>query len=151
MKRILFTLTLIFCLSMVVTAQQRYTWKQYGLSFSVPSNFKVVENTADSFEAENANMHLAIEVIDYDGIDVEELGMALGEMANELNMKNSEVGELGLTTLAGAYIEGKVDGANVCLVLLVDVESNIALLASITYANGHGQQATNIVNSFAIK
>lgn len=151
MKRILFTLTLVFCLSMVVTAQQRYTWKQYGLSFSVPSNFKVVENTAESFEAENANMHLAIEVIDYDGIDVEDLGTALGEMANELGMKNPDIGELGLTTLAGAYIEGKVDGSNVCLVLLIDVESNIALLASVTYGNGYEQQATNIVNSFAIK
>ncbi|NDV56964.1 hypothetical protein [Bacteroides sp. 519] len=151
MKRILVSLTVIFCLCMVANAQQRYTWKQYGLSFSVPTNFKVLENTAESFEAENNNIHLAIEVIDYDGIDPEDLGTALGTMAVELKMKNSEIGELALTTLEGAFIEGEIDGVNVCLVLLCDTESNIALLSSITYADGFEQQATNIVNSFSIK
>lgn len=134
-----------------VNAQQTFTWKQYGLSFKVPSNFKVVENTAESFEAESTNIHLAIEVMDYEGISADTMGEMLGELANEMNMKSPEIGELMLTTLAGAYIEGKVDGVNVCLVLLMDTDSNIALLASVTYANGFEQQATNIVNSFSIK
>lgn len=151
MKRVLFIVTTVFCLSMVVNAQQRYTWEQYGLSFSVPQNFKVVKNTAESFEAENANIHLTIEVMDYDGIDPEDLGTALGEMANELGMTGMDIGELALTTLEGAYIEGKVKGVNVCLVLLADTDSNIALVASVTYSNGNEQQATNIVNSFSIK
>lgn len=151
MKRILVSLTVIFCLCLVANAQQRYTWKQYGLSFSVPTNFKVSVNTAESFEAENANMHLSIEVMDYDGIDPEDLGTALGQMAVELNMKNAEIGELALTTLEGAYIEGRVDGVSVCLVLLCDTDSNIALLSSITYADGYEKQATNIANSFSIK
>lgn len=151
MKRLLLAFALIFSLSVVANAQQRYTWKQYGLSFSVPSNFKVLENTSESFEAENDNIHLVIEVLDYEGLDPEDLGTILGEMSNELGLKNAEVGELGLTTLAGAYIEGKVGEANVCLVVLMDVESNIALLASVTYSNGYEKAATNIVNSFAIK
>lgn len=121
------------------------------MSFKVPSNFKVVENTAESFEAESTNIHLAIEVMDYEGISADTMGEMLGELANEMNMKSPEIGELMLTTLAGAYIEGKVDGVNVCLVLLMDTDSNIALLASVTYANGFEQQATNIVNSFSIK
>lgn len=141
----------MFCLCMAVSAQQRYTWKQYGLSFSVPTNFKITENTAESFQANNGQIHLAIAVVDYDGLNEDDLAETLLMMAEEAGMTDGEVGPLALTTLEGAYIEGVVDEANMCFVLLADTESNIALLASVVYADGLENQANKIINSFSIK
>ncbi|MDL2247470.1 hypothetical protein LJC05_01920 [Bacteroides sp. OttesenSCG-928-J23] len=151
MKKVLFTLGLVFCLCIAANAQQRYTWNQYGLSFTVPSNFKITENTAESFQANNGKIHLAIAVIDYDGIDEDGLAEVLISMAEEAGITDGEVGPLALTTLEGAYIEGVVNGSNMCLVLLADTESNIALVASVVYADGLENQANNIINSFSIK
>lgn len=151
MKRILLFAAALILISLSANSQQRYTWNQYGLSFSVPSNFKVTENTATSFEANNQAIHLAIEVLDSDGISPETFGETLAEIANNIGMSGADMGELGLTTLEGAYIEGQVGEANVCLVVLLDSASNIALLATVTYADGQEQASTNIVNSFAIK
>jgi hypothetical protein len=136
---------------MSAEAQTRFEWKQYGLSFSVPSGFKVSKNTATSFEASNSNIHLTIEVFDHDDISGEELGEALGTIAAELDMEDGEIGELRLSTLEGVYIEGTVDDVGTILVLLLDSESNIALLSTIVYADGYERAATNICNSFAIK
>lgn len=150
-KIILFATFLLLTGITAVHAQQKWEWEQYGLSFSAPSNFEVIENTEDSFEALNRHIHLAIEVFDYEGLDPEDLGMTLGELALELGMRNVDIGELRLTTLEGAYIESIEDGVGTILILLLDEDSNIALLASIIYDEGFERAATNICNSFAIK
>ncbi|MDR2497471.1 MAG: hypothetical protein LBD21_10140 [Tannerellaceae bacterium] len=152
MKKLFFwAVSAMLLMSMSAGAQTRFEWKQYGLSFGVPSGFKVSKNTATSFEASNANINLTIEVFDHDDISGDALGEALGGLAGELDMEDAEVGELRLSTLEGAYIEGTVDDAGTILVMLVDSESNIALLATIVYADGYEKQATNICNSFTIK
>ncbi len=153
MQKFLLTLVVLFAATFAANAQQKYEWKQYGLSFKVPTTFKISENTAESFAAGDKNMDLAIQVIDYDGVDAEDMGGILGELAVEagMDMEEAEIGELALTTLAGAYIEGEIDGEMTILVVLMDVESNIALFARITYADGFLKQANNICNSFAIK
>jgi hypothetical protein len=152
MKKVVFwTIAALVFASMSACAQTKFEWKQYGLSFSVPSNFKVAKNTATEFEASNSNIHLTIEVFDHEGISGEALGKTLGEIALELDMEDAEIGELRLTTLEGAYIEGTVDDVGTILVLLIDEDSNIALLSTIVYADGFEKQATNICNSFSIK
>jgi hypothetical protein len=152
MKKVFFVaVAAMLLMSMSACGQTRFEWKQYGLSFGVPSDFKVMKNTDTRFEASNSKMQLTIEVFDHEGVSGDVLGEILGNMAVELEMEDAEVGELRLTTLEGAYIEGTVDGAGTILVLLLDVESNIALLSSIVYADGLEKQATNICNSFAIK
>ncbi|MDH6358440.1 hypothetical protein [Parabacteroides sp. PF5-9] len=140
-----------FLLTLNVNTFQKFEWEQYGLSFSVPADFKRVGNNKESFEAKNDNIHLAIEVFDYKGVSAENMGEILGGMANDAGMQNAEFGELVLTTLEGAYIEGTVGGINMIFVALMDTDSNVALLASITYINGFEQDATDICNSFAIK
>ncbi|MDL2223443.1 hypothetical protein LJB98_05030 [Bacteroidales bacterium OttesenSCG-928-M11] len=151
MKRIYFTLFALIAISLSVSAQQRYTWEQYGLSFSVPKSFQILENTAESFEAENEEMSLTIELLDYEGLSPEFMGTLLGQMAKDSGMRNAEVGELVLTTLEGAYIEGEIKGVNVIYIVLMDTDSNIALLGSIVYEDGYEVPATRIVNSFAIE
>lgn len=151
MRNFLFATIVFFAFSMCASSQQKFEWEQYGLSFQVPSNFNITENTATSFDAGNGNINLTIEVLDYTGISAETIGTALGELAVQTGMKNADIGGLALTTLAGAYAEGTVDGANLILVALLDTDSNIALLASIVYADGYEKQATNICNSFAIR
>jgi hypothetical protein len=152
MKKVFFgAVAAMLLMSMSAVAQTKFEWKQYGLSFSVPSGFKVTKNTETAFEASNSKMQLNIEVFDHDGVSEDVLGEILGNMAVELEMEDAEIGELRLTTLEGAYIEGTVSGTGTILVLLLDTDSNIALLSTIVYADGLEKQATAICNSFAIK
>ena len=153
MKKIFLLLTLITMTSMSLTAQNtKWTWKQYGLSFTAPSSMKVTTNDAASFAAESDNLHISIEVVDYEGLSPETMGATLGQLAGELGMaSDSEIGELSLTTLAGIYIDGLVDGIPTTLVLLYDTESNIALLASVVYTEEYVEESTAIVNSFEMK
>ncbi|MDL2257386.1 hypothetical protein LJC06_04190 [Bacteroidales bacterium OttesenSCG-928-I14] len=151
MKKIFFLTTILLLTSLAINAKDTYTWKQYGLSFSVPEDFDVLKNNEESFEAENDEIYLSIEVLDYDGLTPEFFGELLGQMAISSEMEDAEVGELRLTTLEGAYIEGVVGASNVIYVILLDTDSNIALIASIVYEDGNERAATNIVNSFAIK
>lgn len=153
MKKIFLLLTMITITSLSLSAQNtKWTWKQYGLSFTAPSSMKVTTNDAVSFAAESNDLHISIEVMDYEGISPETMAAALGQAAGELGMaSDSEIGELGLTTLEGIYIDGLVDGIPTTLVLLYDTESNIALLSSLVYSEEYIQKATDVVNSFEIK
>lgn len=151
MKKFLFLVISILLIHANVNAQQQFEWEQYGLSFSVPSNFRVLVNTAESFEAQNNHVYLRIELLDYEGLSPEFMGTLLGEMANVSGMVDATVGELALTTLEGAYIEGIIDDTNVVYTILMDTESNLALLSSIVYEYGNGLVVENIMNSFAIR
>ena len=129
-----------------------WTWSQHGLSFKAPSDAQVTENSSEVFTAQSADIMITIQLVDYTGVSMEELGTILGTMAAESGMEaGSDIGELQLTTMAGAYVEGTVQGANVIYVLLADEESNIALFAGVVYADGQEKKATDIVNSFVMK
>lgn len=129
-----------------------WTWEDYGLSFKAPSNAKVQKNTDTEFVATNGNIIVGLEVIDYTGATMVQLAEALGEYADAVGFSaDTEVGGLQLTTLAGVWIEGTLDGTNTILVVLADDDSNIAVVAAIQYADGQEKIATAIVNSFSIK
>lgn len=153
MKTNLFSFLLLLAAILPAHAQTSvWTWQQYGLSFEAPDALRVTRNNATVYEAAHNDLHLSIQVMDYEGINPESLAEALGETAAELGMSaDSDVGELVLTTLEGVYIEGLVDGVNTILVLLFDTESNIALLSTVVYNDGLEQVATDIVNSFVIR
>lgn len=157
MKKLLLSLVVLvvsiaFTSTVSAQALTTWTWKQYGLSFKAPSVMKIAKNTATEFEATASNMSLSIGVLDYTGATLEDLAGMIGTVAGEIGMStDSEIGDLQLTTLAGVYIEGTLDGQNVILVVLADDDSNIALWSVIGYEDGLEQVATNVVNSFSIK
>ena len=153
MKKILLLLTFITTTSLIVNGQTtRWTWDQYGLSFEAPSSMKVTENDEVNFVAEMNGMALNMSVFDYEGLTPESMGEAIGEAAASLGMsENSDIGPLSLTSLAGVYVDGVVDGSPLTLALLFDTESNIAILVSIAYDDNKAQVSTDVINSFEMK
>ncbi|MBK9399224.1 MAG: hypothetical protein IPN55_19110 [Saprospiraceae bacterium] len=149
MKKILL-LSILFIASIAsINAQTRWTWDQYGLSFEAPSSMKVTENDEIKFSAEMDGMAVSMEVMDYEGLTPETMGGALGEAAASMGMsENSDIGPLALTSLAGVYIDGMVEGTRMTMAILFDTESNIAVIVSIAYTDDMVQVSTDVVNSF---
>lgn len=126
-----------------------WSWDQYGLSFEAPSKMTVTQNNEISFSSEMDGLALGLELFDYEGLSPETLGEFLGEAAVNIGMKiTRDVGPLALTSLAGAYIDGTVDGTPMTLALLFDTESNIGVMVSIAFLSKYDQTVSNIINSF---
>ncbi len=153
MKKVLLLLVLFTAMTVSLSAQNtRWTWDQYGLSFEAPSSMKVTENDETKFSSEMNGMAVSMEVMDYEGLTPETMGAALGQAAGEMGMsEDSDIGPLALTSLAGVYIDGVVDGTRMTLAILFDTESNIAVLVTVAYEENMVQMSTDVVNSFEMK
>lgn len=151
MKKLILVIIALLAIGFAAHAEVRHEWKQQGLSVSVPSDFKVSKNAADGFEAGNAEFKLTIKLFEAKDLTLASMKTSLDKMAKEAKLDVEDAGELVLTSLDGAYIEGLTGDKGMVFVLLADEKSKKSFLATLVYEEGNEGAATNIMNSFAIK
>lgn len=147
-KLIVLAFCLLFTLHSFSQKFKDFKWDKYKIGFSIPTDFKITENTETEFTAENNNLFLTLSPIKDRTIDHDHLQELLLEMAKELKYDEiDDADELELDGLEGYFIEGKKDGVNAVLVALLNPKSSTNLFMVIIYKDKTPDDAIEIISS----
>jgi hypothetical protein len=130
---------------------EAYTWDNYGMGFSVPKTFDVLESDSSKFSASDSVMNLTIYPVDASGIDTSNMKSLIGQWAINNNVKI--LSDYQPFTDEGSYsgvlCVGELNSYNVMLMLMIDpVYSDIGFYIWISYNNDSFDRVLNVVDSF---
>lgn len=134
-----------------LSAQQNYTWSEYGLSFSLADDFKEDVNNAEEFSATGDGMNMAI--IPFKDADFDDTDIAAFTIAIAASMdlgRVDDVNVIDINGFQGGYAEGEKDGAKIFLMGLIDPDSDTNFFVIITFLDqdeNATQEAINICQS----
>ena len=134
-----------------ISAQQNYTWSEYGLSFSLADDFKEEVNNAEEFSAAGDGMNMAIipfKNADFDDADITAFTLAI---AASMDLgRVDDVNVIDVNGFKGVYAEGEKDGAKIFIMGLIDPDSDTNFFVLITFLDqdeNATQEAINICQS----
>lgn len=134
-----------------ISAQQNYTWSEYGLSFSLADDFKEEVNNAEEFSAAGDGMNMAIipfKNADFDDADITAFTLAIAA-SMDLGRVDA-VNVVDINGFKGGYAEGEKDGAKIFIMGLIDPDSDTNFFVLITFLDqdeNATQEAINICQS----
>jgi len=138
-------------LMQTLSAQQNYTWSEYGLSFSLADDFKEEVNNAEEFSAAGDGMNMAIipfKDADFDDADITAFTLAI---AASMDLgRIDDVNVIDINGFQGGYAEGEKDGAKIFIMGLIDPDSETNFFVLITFMDQDAnatQEAINICQS----
>ncbi len=130
-----------FLISMngIITAQQQYTWEEYGISFSLADDFVEKKNDATEFSADGDGMSLSIIPFKDASIDQEDITGFVMEAAASMELDRvDDVSTIEINGFQGGYAEGVQDGVNVFMMGLIDPDSETNFFVIIAFLEGDG-------------
>ena len=148
---LLFLCLFTFVFAANAQRMQEWTWDAYKTKFSVPSSFKVIENTDESFSAGNNTMNLTIYPRSGENLQYNKMSGALTRWARENSVTYSGSPNYmeDLNGYWGCYIDGKTGGSPVSLLLLVDPDyPDISMYIWLSYTSADYNTAVNVLKSF---
>ncbi|MBC7884575.1 MAG: hypothetical protein H7X99_03825 [Saprospiraceae bacterium] len=135
----------------IVTAQQAYTWDEYGISFTLADDFKETVNNAEEFSADGDGMSLSIIPFLDESIDDSDITGYTMSIAASLNLgRIDDVSVIDVNGFKGAYAEGASDGAKIFIMGLIDPNSATNFFVIITFLDEDAnaiEEAVNICKS----
>lgn len=154
MKRILFFafLCLTACLSAGAQALSPITWTAYGLTFKVPKDIAVEEDTEETFLLNDSKFYITVQSLDSDGITKDDLKGVLRDYANDDGVENqTAVKAFDLEQFYGVSMDGKCENDHCCYACLMTKAAGSAFYISIIYSAGHKAEAEAILKSFVME
>lgn len=151
MKIISFLVVLGFMFVSPLYAQQRYSWDEYGISFTLADDFRENTNNIEEFSASGDGMEMSIFPFKDANINDDDISQYTIGIAESIQMQ--EVDDVDLITLndfKGGYVEGVKDGTRMFLMGLIDPNSDTNFFVLIAFANKDDEavkEAVNIVKS----
>ncbi|MBK8516997.1 MAG: hypothetical protein IPL55_12170 [Saprospiraceae bacterium] len=133
MKKFL-CITLFTLSSLYLSAQQQYTWEEYGISFTLADDFKESVNSIDEFSASGDGMELSIIPFKDDAIDDSDIHAYTMSIAESLNLERvDDVNTIDINGFKGGYAEGVQNGAKIFVMGLIDPDSETNFFVIITF------------------
>ena len=129
----------LISMSGIITAQQQYTWEEYGISFSLADDFVEKKNDATEFSADGDGMSLSIIPFKDASIDQEDITGFVMEAAASMELDRvDDVSTIEINGFQGGYAEGVQDGVNVFMMGLIDPDSETNFFVIIAFLEGDG-------------
>lgn len=134
MKKIFSTLVFAFViiLSNSSFAQSTWSWKQYNISFTLPSTYEVKTNTSSQFTASDGITDFGIFVFSDASVTEETIKDYTAELAVKIGLDEiKEAEELDFNGFHGGLVVGTKDGDEVIICGFMDPESDTNFFATI--------------------
>jgi hypothetical protein len=128
-----------------------YTWDTYGMAFSIPKTFSVLENDSVKFSAADSLVNLTIYPVDATGIDSTNMDSLLGQWASQNNVEvlsnyepfNDEGNYFGILCV------GTLNSYSIMLMLAIDPDyKDTGFYIWFSYNTDSFETVMQIVNSF---
>ncbi len=147
-KKLTFLLLFVFALSISTNAQTAWEWDTHGIGFETPDNFVVGVNNSEEFSSSNEYVYVSLIPWNDETVTEEDLEKTLVNIAVEMEYDEiTEAEDLEIDDFTGVGLNGKKDGVNAVIALLLDSESGTNLIVVIAYENGYDTTASVILTS----
>jgi hypothetical protein len=134
------------------SAQVEYTWDDYNLKFSVPSDFKESASDGDHFEGSSnrGKIYLfGLYPIKDENVTTDNLAEAVNAMAKESKMKVEETMELDFNGFQGYCAEGTIEGKPAFFACMLDPNGDLNFIITVLHDNADA--AINLIKSIKKK
>lgn len=159
MKKSLLLKTLILTFLMIgggrLLAQDMtdYTWTDYKTKFSVPSNFKLTENSGTRWSGSNGDITMTLYPRKGENLSYADMQKNLYSWAVDAGVKDigtlTELDEEKLNGYWGMMYEGNASGFPVATMLIVDPDyPDISIYIWVSYREGFEDTVINMLMSF---
>jgi hypothetical protein len=136
--RVIFFLTFLL-FNATIYAQQKYTWDEYGISFTLADDFKETVNNIEEFSAVGDGMDLSIIPFKDGSIDDSDITAYTMSIAASLKLGRMDaVSVIDINGFKGGYAEGALDGAKIFIMGLIDPKSDTNFFIIITFLDNDG-------------
>lgn len=154
MKHLSFYLSaLLLSCALNLFSVEKYTWKQYGISFEVPESGLIITNDAKSFVAKWSDFKVKITIIPENTYNDRGLKEFLQKKIKTKGLfSNNKITSFTTGALDGMYIVG-YNKANYyeCNATLVDRKTDLLIYTEISFDEGLDREVENLLNSFSCK
>lgn len=134
-------------LSLSLSAQQKYTWDEYGISFSLADDFRETVNNIEEFSADGDGMSMSIIPFKDESIDDSDITKYTIGIAKSLNLEGiQDVDVISINNFEGGYVEGVKDGAKIFLMGLIDPNSATNFFVIITFIDEDKEAIKEAIN-----
>ena len=156
MRKIFLTVLIAVIAFSVSSAQKTYQWEQYKLSFTVPENMEIVENTESSFIAEGQDIRVGVVPIEYENFKKDDAVELFEKMAKSmnLNMTNSASKKFNGTNCGGSFIvatSNENPDALGIVALAASEVSKICVCVMVIMTEEKAEDAGNILGSLTFE
>lgn len=142
-----FASILFLALSLSLSAQQQYTWEEYGISFTLADDFKETVNNIEEFSADGDGMSMSIIPFKDESIDDSDITKYTIGIAKSLNLEGiDDVDVISINNFEGGYVEGVKDGAKIFLMGLIDPNSATNFFVIITFIDQDTEAIKEAIN-----
>jgi hypothetical protein len=128
-----------------------YSWETYGIAFSIPKSFILLENDSIKFSAGDSLINLTIYPVDASGISVSNMDTLLGQWAIQNNVEIlSDYNHFNDEEAYYGTVVGGISGDfNIMLLLFIDPEySDTGFYIWLSYQDDSLDKVIRIIDSF---
>ena len=127
-------------------------WNSYGVSFKMPADIKIEEDSEESFVASSPVYYIEVQILDNKGVSLRELGKDLSHIAEEDGLTGQEeIDKFELSQFQGVKIAGKCDDERLMYSYLMAKDKSCAFFISISYVTEGDIITANILESFKME
>lgn len=140
-----------FATAATAQSMKKWTWSSYKMAFQAPSNFKVDQNDAKTFDAGNGKIHMTIYPEKGEAISKSAMKNSLKTWAKDNKLKFSgDVENMeDLNGYWGVFIDGTANDLPTSILLLVDPDyPEISFYVWLQYDEDQLDTAVEILRSF---
>lgn len=145
---------LLLCLCAVTHAQTLapVTWTAYGLTFDVPQDMLVEEDTEDTYLLNNEQFYISLQSLDSDDMTKDDLKDLLKGLADDDEIqRQSKITALDLSQFHGAYLKGMAENEPCCYACLMTKDAGSVYYISIIYQKSVEPLADKMLKSFKME
>lgn len=153
MKKII-GIFLMLCLCAVAHAQTWVpaTWTAYGLTFQVPQNMQVEEDTEDTYLLNNEQFYISLQSLDSDNMTKDDLKDLLKGLADDDEIqRQSKITVFDLPQFHGVYLKGMSENEPCCYACLMTKDAGSVYYVSIIYQKKEEPMVDKMLKSFQME
>lgn len=137
--KLLLVALLFVSLTNVAFAQKKWTWKSYGMTLTLPADFKVTKNVADEFLATNNFTEFKLYPFKDASVTAANIKEATVEAFSELGATEPEGDEFDFNGFEGAIVTGKLEGKQIIFCGFIDPKSSTNFFATLVLSDEAGE------------
>ncbi len=137
-----------------LTAQElkNTTWSSYGVSFQVPSNLIVEDDSEEGYIVSNDTYYITVQLLDGEGFKRDELSDELKNIATDDQVSDqSAVQSFETQQFYGARLEGNCEGEACLYSYLLSKDNSCGFYVSILYKQKEDTVPERILKSFKLE
>lgn len=146
-KNLILLTAFIGLFSNSLSAQQEFTWEEYGIGFTLADDFSETVNNIEEFSATGDGMEISIIPFKDNTIDDSDITTYTMAIAASLKLERiDDINTIDVNGFKGGYAEGVQNGVKIFVMGLIDPESETNFFIMIVFQDNDQNAIDEAIN-----